>query len=719
MKTIVYAVALLSLLPMEPLKADDNQLECRAPEGAAPGLITFLQGKNRGQCVSGRETAVNRGLEITRGLTSNGVTRAASALEQGELDRATAVAGIDCNSLCNTRSQASIDAEAAESGRRNREFTEGIDAQGTGRYSNAGRPNVDFNPQSSCVPNLGIESTEECNPVQLCTGGNSDCEDYTVTYSGGSHVFKRFKPIGTSVDFTNVRACSSYLRTGTASSEGDIPTLQSVMSGAAQFKSRICRLVSSSCELPERLTANDIADAERKAGLYRTCIKNFAGNPGKRLHQVVTGVGKCIAILDAGESTTEFQSGPASASLDGRVQCKRHAGEAFDYPSCTAFVAWYNSLVAAQTGVQLYNEGDKVTTGMRAQNRLAAESQNGNVQALGVEAARASTMAAANGEERNKIFFAAKGAAITAQLVSFTTPGNIEGKCSTSCCRLFAADGQDAVGNDATYFPNQGMKAAMIAEVIRAGGEAALAAMKQAELERQAAAMRAAEEQILAAGDESEEGIMRFCQQYPLDAKCLSAGNRVPLSGTAFNGPGFSGQNFGLGTLDQAADANVNTESGSELGAAPSAGDAVAAIGDMNKEAAAAKNEFDKPSALRGGGGTPTFSPQTGAGASASANGLSRDPGAEGEKKENPLKITSKNVNYDGGGATYAGGGWRPGSEKKEDAAANPFASMFGKDKGRDPAAAKEIDAPASDLFTKISNRYQEVQKRKALMDVR
>ena len=80
--------------------------------------------------------------------------------------------------------------------------------------------------------------------------------------------------------------------------------------------------------------------------------------------------------------------------------------------------------------------------------------------------------------------------------------------------------------------------------------------------------------------------------------------------------------------------------------------------------------------------------------------------------------MTSKSASYDGGTA-YNGGGYRAGAGEKKDADGNPFASMFGKDKGRAPSAVPEIDSPASDLFTKISNRYSEVQKRKALMEVR
>jgi hypothetical protein len=221
--------------------------------------------------------------------------------------------------------------------------------------------------------------------------------------------------------------------------------------------------------------------------------------------------------------------------------------------------------------------------------------------------------------------------------------------------------------------------------------------------------------------DASEEGVMKFCVQNPTDARCIGPGQRRGLSAAGFNGPSFDGQNLGVGNLEMAQgdEVDINPELGG-AGAARNADKGVTPIASMDKEAAKAKDLFNAPAAARGGGGGGGAGAggAGGASASASANPLSRDPGVESEqKKEKPLEITKSKASYVG--ATYSGGSYTGGSKKvDEQATANPFASMFGKKDGRDPASVPEIDKPASDLFAKISHRYGEVQKRKGLLEL-
>ncbi|MFP5492222.1 MAG: hypothetical protein ACLGG0_12030 [Bacteriovoracia bacterium] len=551
---------------------------------------------------------------------------------------------------------------------------------GDGNYKGAGNAEGEL---LACFPEL-----TQLNCSSACQG--DDCKD---------GVYKA--PINT-VNFNSPISCKSYF------GEGDIRSKQNL-------KTKICRLIASSCKMPEGLENASQEQKDNAKRSYYGCVEKAQQ---AKARSVIVGAQKCAAIHLAAEAT---ESGGEQGKAGGNpITCKTNSsydGYAFDYKGCTGFLNWYMGLQATEAGLGIYNEADKTMTGMKAQNDMAQEIQKGNGQTAGIDGAKRSTMAAADAESRNKLFFASKGTAISAQLMLFTTESSIADECSNgaACCKLFSARGEDKIKGD--FFPNKGARDHMIAEVIKAGGAAVAAALREAELKKRAALMQAAKEQLAGPEDESEEGFMKFCQQYPQDVRCLGPGNRLSVGNNGY-GSNFQGQNFGLGDLGAATTDEFNTETITPGSGPGTAAAAVGGIGNMNKAAAEAKDIFNAPPAARGGGapGAAGGAGGGGAGASASANGLSNDPGVQAEKTEDPLKVTSKKANYDGA-AGYSGGSWRAGAAKKEAAAENPFAAMFNKNKGRDIAAAKEIDSPASDLFTKISNRYGEVQKRKGLME--
>jgi hypothetical protein len=628
---------------------------------------------------------------------------ACPALNQGDFDLTRRVAEeINCQTACPAVADAAAPPPPASSG------------PATVKYTNGARVTQDGNyPAPACLSSL---HQVECNAAAMCASGtdqqggqvsNPDCVDVPV--SGGSPI-KVFAPIDQTVNFEDLASCHRYFSgqpVPAETAEGSRNFNFSLTGSSVNTK--ICRLIASdsSCSLPANRGSQPAYDA---------CVSR-AAQTQKRV--VVGGAKKCAAILAAGNGTSEFTTSPRVQSSDGKVICKRDTtGFAYDYKSCDNFRKWYDGLIATQAGVQVYNQIDVANTGRNAQNRATQEIAAGNGQVATVDASRQTTLAGASAEERNKMFFIGKGAAITTQLLSFVTESNIDGECNenTQCCTLFDTPSSDGIQSASTYFPNRQVKDQMIAEVVKAGGEAALAAMREKQLRDQAAALKAIEQQITATDTTNpDEGVLKFCQQNPTAPQCLGPGQRVSARGSSFNS-GFGGQNFGLGNIDGAAaeDIAIDPVTG---GAAAAAGNSVGDIGSMDGDAAAAKNEWDKAGAARGGGGTPSASGGTGASASAAANGLSNDPGVEGEQKAAPQKITSKSATYEGG-AGYNGGGYRAGNGANKEEAGNPFASMFGKDKGRSPSAVTEIDKPTSDLFTKISDRYREVQKRKALMDV-
>ena len=551
----------------------------------------------------------------------------------------------------------------------------------------------------SCLPELKIQDCTQPLAGEMVA---PDTKLYTSEHGASYFVYN---PVP-SLNFESPRSCAQ-IATGQFEDGGG---------GADRFRAvkfneipaaRVCRIAASSCKLTE---VSGSKEAKQEAyNIYWKCVSSAS----KNIRSVIVGIKKCAAIQDAAASTTDFEAGEKVGG--DPITCKEHEGYAFDYPSCKSFLAWYAGLKASEMGLGLYNEADKTMTGMKAQSDMAKEIQQGNGQTAGLDGAKRSTMAAADAESRNKLFHTTKAAAIGSQLALFETRGSISGTCKTSCCELFQASGGDKIKTN--FFPNSAARDHMIAEVIKAGGAAVAAALKEAELKKQAALMQAAKEQLAGPEDESEEGFMKFCQQYPQDVRCLGPGNRLSVGNNGY-GSNFQGQNFGLGDLGAATTDEFNTETIAPGSGPGTAAAAVGGIGSMNKAAAEAKDIFNAPPAARGGGAPAAGGGAGGggAGANASANGLSNDPGVQAEKKEDPLKVTSKKANYDGA-AGYSGGSWRPGAAKKEGGAENPFAAMFNKNKGRDIAAAKEIDSPASDLFTKISNRYGEVQKRKGLME--
>lgn len=548
-----------------------------------------------------------------------------------------------------------------------------------------------------------------CSDGSVCSDVDAKGEEDPISGATTTIKIPNFQTGGlTSGDFEDPYFCAKFIQGKNSLGEVSlVPVKNGQTDGIAFPQDRFCQIAAAKAGCSYNPT---------DPKTYINCIKEAGKNP-----QVIVGAQKCVAILDAGKVTSNFESAEKDEG-GGPVVCRDSRslpGHAFDYPSCVEFKNWYMGLQASETGLNIYNQYDKTATGIKAQNDMAKEVQKGNGQTAGIDGAKASTLAAADAESRNKIFNTAKAGAIGTQLYNFVTKASIMDVCASSCCQLFADEGPNGIKSAAKFFPNDKERRKMMAEIATATGKALEAALKESAFKKQANAIEAAKQQLVAPDDIVDEGVLRFCQANPSDPRCLGPGARLSVGGSNY-GSGFGGQNFGLGNLgtatsDEFGGETIDTGKGPGVAAAN-----VGGVSDLNKAAAEAKDIFNAPPAARAGGGAPgaAGAGAGGAGASASANGLSNDPGVEAEKKEAPVEVTSKSATYGGAGAAYTGGGWRPGAGKKEDGAENPFASMFNKKKGRELASAKEIDSPASDLFTKISNRYSEVQKRKALMDV-
>lgn len=400
----------------------------------------------------------------------------------------------------------------------------------------------------------------------------------------------------------------------------------------------------------------------------------------------------------------------AAVSVNG-MNCVGRSEYDLDYPACKRFVAWYNGLQLAETGLTAYNQNQQIQANQTAQNQTVEGLRTGN-QAAPLDGTATSLSANASSHDRVMLFNAARAGAIGAQLATFPNPRNLASKCSQSspCCAVLG----QMPGSESYYFPNAQMKAAMTAEIAKAVGAALAAKLAADAARKQKGIVNKIKDQITD-GAVNNPGIINFCTQNPQDPRCLAAGGPGAVSPGSFGGNSFTAGDFGTDSLG-------NATTGDEFGALDNEGglagtDSIGGIGDIPADVKEAKEAFNAPSAGANIGSPTSGGAGGGAGAAnASAPGLSKDPGAQGEQKPADTKVTSLGAAYNG--AAYSGGAFRPGADRKPAAAENPFASLFGKDKAQDTSAV-QIDAPASDLFVKISNRYSEVNKRKDLMEVK
>lgn len=604
----------------------------------------------------------------------------------------------DCNQICSDPEEAARRAaEQAENQRQDQ--AAGVPGQPKARRMGSAQGAKE---SYGCFERLSPAPPDDC--LSLLTQQTTETEDFGIVVVN-SLPKAYFKPIERPVDLENPH---SFVRYFMGQDKEITAALQGYKASITPVK--YCRLLASGCQAPTASQTRIVA--------YGNCLGQAKTNFSRPLK---VGIEKTIAIVAAAKETTEFESDDNYGGMP--FECKGNKGDnaglGFDHPKCKKFYNWYVGLEATSTGFKVGNEAAVTTENMRNQTRLQQQIEEGNGQDAGFEASRNASIASQKAEERNMGFFAAKGALILAQLNNWPSRKNIcEG---TGCCELFRAEGADRIDRD--FFPNADAKNHIYAQAIAAATEVMVAKFK-ADLHKENARKVQAIKEQMQFTDESEEGVMKFCLQFPQDVRCLSPGERRAMgaSGTQFGS--FQGSNFGLGSLEgeQGNEVSAGQDFGGSLAAGGPSGN-VGNIGSADKDAAAAKNIFNAPAPARGGGGggggAGAGGGGGGGGGSAQAGQLSRDEGLKEDKKESPIEITSKKAAYEGSKGGYNGGGYNPSNKKPgESPTANPFAGMFGKDQGRDPANVAEIDKPASDLFAKISRRYGEVQKRKALMEV-
>lgn len=399
----------------------------------------------------------------------------------------------------------------------------------------------------------------------------------------------------------------------------------------------------------------------------------------------------------------------AAVSVNG-MACVGRSEYDLDYPACKKFVGWYNALQLSEAGLGAYNQNQQVEAGQKGLQQTAEGQAKGDITGA-YDGISTNLSEKAASQDRVMIFNGARAVAIGAQLGTFPNPDNLQGKCSqfAGCCGVLKT-----MSTASRYFPNAQMKSMMTAEIAKAIASALAAKLAADAARNQKGIVNKIKDSITDPTVADPGLINSFCVQNPQDPRCVVSTGTGGGTAGSFGGNSFTSGDFGsdgigaVNPLDQGGALDGGTGVGGS--------DAVGAIGTVDTGANAAKDVFNAPSGASSIGSQTPGGGGGGSAGNASAPGLSKDPGVQGEQKPTDTKVTSLGAGYNG--AAYSGGAYRAGGDKKPGDTANPFASLFGKDKDRGPAAV-EIDPPTSDLFVKISNRYSEVTKRKDLMEVK
>ncbi|EQC48038.1 hypothetical protein [Bacteriovorax sp. Seq25_V] len=218
-------------------------------------------------------------------------------------------------------------------------------------------------------------------------------------------------------------------------------------------------------------------------------------------------------------------------------------------------------------------------------------------------------------------------------------------------------------------------------------------------------------------GFASQEELMNFCDLNPMAVECNGLGTGFT---THIGGGGAISINGSIGT--NTADAGSGEGSAIDVGN----GGANSAIDPEDIATSTVGGSIDKASGFVDGPAAKAkvTSAQVGSGAGgggaggASAAGLSGGSGSNGAAPSSGSRYKSPKISYTGGGRSlsFSGGSGAKKSSNSKDTG-NPFAKMFGKNKGagnvinfRD-LASQGIGGKKGNIFERITNKYSEVNK--------
>lgn len=481
------------------------------------------------------------------------------------------------------------------------------------------------------------------------------------------------------------------------------------------------------------------------ADSYEKAEPSIPGNISRAKKAIESEIGRqfgtCISfrevsrdVQSSGGDRREWEGPEEVTSFKGH-KCQRNTPWTMDYFACKAVVNTYNSFAIGDQARGLANQGWTMSESRKIQKSASAEMAQGNQLNAGLNAQISTLKHKKNQETGNLVFFGAQAATLSTVLASYPTPNSISKKCdgeilesgvnSSHYCLIEQAwDVHPEVKNQ-ELFVNQDVKKQMWFEVMQAGSQAVLAALKSSQYGKMAGDINMFKDAFNGLEDKSttkdSQIELSYCKFNPTAPTCRTSGPRVTRDG-GFKYGSITSQNAGGGAFNISG----NDEAFGEYDEDEDSAAKRAAIQDLggmidNTSAGSFDNKFDKIGAgsfakkgLGGGGGS-------GGGAAGGGGG-----GGGGAAKGKAGGQNKFSVSKSGGAGSFqSGSGGKAGfgtggSSSKKNSSKNPFSNMFGSKKGRNVASQGNNDiAPAnSALFDKISKRYGKIAAENRLINL-
>ncbi len=469
------------------------------------------------------------------------------------------------------------------------------------------------------------------------------------------------------------------------------------------------------------------ASCKKFAALRRSKIVNDFNTSDYAVVPPAQKVAHCrsLRVVFAFNKFKPQYNGDTVKSIDGAYRCtiegEDESNFAVDYRSCATLVNTYNAAFIAEQGM---NTGILLTDASKQTKIMETVQQNeGNLQVNALEGQADFMKKKAGNEAVKEGFFATKGAAITAMLLTYVTPTNFPKKCARKLGAEFEPFCHFAVMKDSNnpssmLFPNRDMKAAFVQAAAQAGVQAVAADISRRQYKKMEGQLRNAAGEL----DNTEydnlgvqtgqDLIIHRCKLNPRLPECQNGGNLTyhdPYNNGGLFFEGGENNSFDLDTegseaIPLADNYESDTTSGLEdLNGAIVAGDGKSKPSGIAPAKSARITKSGSGMGQAGGGNS---------GASASAPGLGRAPaessGASGlSNLSTGVRYGSRKVKYGSGGS----GSYDGDSRKSK----NPFDALGKGSKGgveinRNLAAHDIVSAKAGSIFERISNRYAKVQ---------
>lgn len=481
---------------------------------------------------------------------------------------------------------------------------------------------------------------------------------------------------------------------------------------------------------------NDISNTDREVvSLPRVSESTITNIVKDEVHRQY---GVCHSFRELGrdsfERFGEWEGTESMQSIDGQYTCSRVTPWTQDFKACMTLIHTYNGFLAGKQGLDIVSSAATIKESTQISQDAAEQMAEGDQLNAGLDAQKKTYELQRDKERANLAFHGSKAAALTALILNFPTPNSVSRKCSegsedSSINPAFFCEAATYWGNngekgekvrDEQVFPNQDVKNRMWMEVMKSGADAALAALKQSQLNKMASDVQLVKEAFNGLEDNSTTSDsqieLSYCKYNPSAPSCQNSGERVTYGGGFSYGnvssQGAGGESYSIGQTDNAFgeyDENLDSEAKRQ---------AIEDLGGIidNTVADSFDGSFDAPGAgklgkgsLGGGGG--------GSGGAGGGGGGGGAPGKAKAGKQNSFAPSKSGLSgfSSGTSSSFASGGSKSKSNSK-----NPFSSMFGSKKGRTVASKVSNDiAPANSmLFDKISKRYGKVNAENRLINL-